>query len=130
MLGVIAFQGTGLLHALHVLLEHDHTGHSCSTEARHLEDDTCPSSRASETHSGYPALDEQADKHSHHPAACQICSAIVGLKALAADVEYEPPIYLPQVGRNLRPAGAAHVSPLLSDKAPRAPPTCGLSISV
>lgn len=130
MLGVIAFQGTGLLHALHVLLEHDHTGHSCSTEARHLQDDTWPSSRPGGTSSIYPALEEQSDKHSHHPANCPVCRAIVALKALAAVVEYDPPMHLLPVGQNPRPGGPAHVSPLLSDKAPRAPPACRLSIGV
>jgi hypothetical protein len=128
MLAVIAFQGTGLLHALHLAVEHAppsgrdcESGHCChdrgGSEPAHTSDEATLSLRDGHGSGHGPG-------HHHDPATCPVCQALASLKAVSA---------APGVGLLARLHSAYHVAvpesfPLtqiaLSTLGPRAPPVC------
>ena len=128
MLAVIALQGTGLLHAIHLAVEQAPPGgHGCGAGKRPHG----PGSSRS-THSGGEATlslrhsQGSCHGHGHHhdPATCPVCQALASLKAISSapsdglsaslqtDHQFTTPESLPLTRIALLTLG------------PRAPPAC------
>lgn len=88
MLVVIALQGTGLLHSLHLAIERANpSGHDCRSgsrghnhggiESAHSSGEARPVLRGGQGSDHEPG-------HQHDPATCPVCQTLAGLKAVSA----------------------------------------------
>ncbi len=128
MLAVIALQGTGVLHAIHLGLEHAPSSeHGCASGSCVRDHGRCkPTALDSETALHLRDGQGSGIRHGreHDPGACSICQSLALLKA-ATDAQDAGPFF------SLRPAlpptptdSFAPGQVELTTLGPRAPPVC------
>jgi hypothetical protein len=126
MLAMTALQGTGLLHAFHLAVEHappsghgsgaGHCGHDHGgSEPAHTSDEATLSLRDSQG-------SDHGHGHHHDPATCPVCQVLVHLKAVSAGPSARVSASLPSALKLAAPESFPLTQIALSTLGPRAPP--------
>ncbi len=123
MLAVIALQGTGGLHSLHLAVAHmpaDGHGHGGSASTPASDEITLHARDADNCVSG----------HHHDPATCRVCQALASCKVMVSTqvlgLWHTPLAAMHLSGADPLALSQADLAPL----GPRAPPRLGISASV
>jgi len=128
MLAVISLQGTGLLHALHLAVEHaPPSGHGC--EAGNCGHNHGGSQSTHPDGKAVLSLDDGQGSghgagHHHDPATCPVCQALASLKAVSAAPSVGLSVSLPPALQVASPESFPLPQIALSTLGPRAPPIC------
>ncbi|MBS3822210.1 MAG: DUF2946 domain-containing protein [Planctomycetes bacterium] len=128
MLAVIALQGTGLLHAIHLAVEHaPPTGHGC--ESGHCGHDHGGSQSTHPDGKAVLSLDDGQDSghghgHYHDPATCPICQMLASLWAISVAPSAGLSASLPTTYQVAAPESLPLTQIALATLGPRAPPEC------
>ena len=124
MLAVVAFQGGGLLHALHLSAEaeqgHEHDGEAVAAEGH------CPGHTNAGLQVSSPV--ESSHAHQHDPATCGTCRGLAQFKSATSYSSVGAIAHTPPVFKADDIDIAWHCSDQLLSLAPRAPPTSSLLV--
>lgn len=125
---LIAFQGTGILRALHVVVEHSPRGVQargrsiCGRRGCAPEQVGWALSGDQRASVGAAAEAGGGHGHQHDESTCRTCLALAALKALAGDLDPGTVLVLPPAPDSPTPAGVVYSHLARTPVVPRAPP--------